>query len=187
MGTNFTDNNSERQGGCAMLQKEVVKLLNEQINKEFFSAYLYMDISNYYDLKNLNGFSNWFKVQSQEERDHALLFIAYMQKNNEEIKLTAIAGPDMEYPDFRLPLTVALDHERLVTASIYNSYEEAGKQRDFRTQQFLNWFVTEQNEEEKNVEDLIDRYDLFGSDAKSLYLLDAELAARVYAPPTLIV
>jgi ferritin len=170
-----------------MLSQEVVKLLNEQINKEFYSAYLYLDVSNYYDNKNLNGFSNWFKVQTQEERDHALLFIAYLQKNNEEIKLTAIAGPDITYSDFKAPLTAALDHERLVTASIYNIYEEAAKQRDFRTQQFLNWFVTEQGEEEKNTEDLIDRYDLFGNDAKSLYLLDTELAARIYAPPTLIV
>ncbi len=170
-----------------MLSKEVVKLLNEQINKEFFSSYLYLDMSNYYDLKNLNGFSNWFRVQAQEERDHALLFIAYMQKNNEEIKLTAIDGPGIDYTDFKVPLTAALDHERFITASIYNIYDESGKQKDFRTQQFLNWFVTEQGEEEKNVEDLIDRYDLFGYEAKSLYLLDAELAARVYAPPTLVV
>lgn len=170
-----------------MLPKEVVKLLNEQINKEFFSAYLYMDISNYYDMKNLNGFSNWFRVQAQEERDHALLIIAYMQKNNEEIKLTAIAGPDKVYPDYKAPLTAALEHERFVTASINNIYAEASGQKDFRTLQFLNWFITEQNEEEKNVEDLIGRYDLFGSDAKSLYLLDAELAARIYTPPTLVV
>jgi ferritin len=170
-----------------MLPKEVAKLLNEQINKEFFSSYLYLDISNYYDLKNLNGFSNWFRVQAQEERDHALLFIAYMQKSNAEIKLTAIDGPDVDYTDFRVPLAAALDHERFITASIYSIYDEAGKQKDFRTQQFLNWFVTEQGEEEKNVEDLIDRYDLFGYEAKSLYLLDAELAARVYAPPTLVV
>ena len=170
-----------------MLSKEAAKLINEQINKEFYSSYLYLDMSNYYDYKNLNGFSNWFKVQTQEERDHALLFLAYLQKNNMEIKLTAINGPDQIYDDFKAPLTVALDHERLVTSSIYNIYEEAGKQRDFKTQQFLNWFINEQGEEEKNTEDLIDRYDLFGKDAKSLYLLDAELAARVYAPPTLVV
>jgi ferritin len=170
-----------------MLPKEVVKLLNEQINKEFYSSYLYLDISNYYDLKNLNGFSNWFRVQAQEERDHALLFITYMQNSNEEIKLAAIAGPDIDYTDFRTPLTAALDHERFITASINNIYDEAGKQKDFRTLQFLNWFITEQGEEEKNVEDLIDRYDLFGYDAKSLYLLDAELAARVYAPPSLVI
>lgn len=169
-----------------MLNKDVVRLLNEQINKEFYSAYLYLDMSNYYNLKNLNGFSNWFKVQAQEERDHALLFMTYLQNNNEEIKLTAIAGPDKVYTDFRAPLAAALEHERLVTASIYNIYEEATKQRDFRTQQFLNWFITEQGEEEKNTEDLVDRYELFGYDAKSLYLLDAELAARIYAAPSLI-
>lgn len=169
-----------------MLNKDVVSLLNEQINKEFYSAYLYLDMSNYYDLKNLMGFSNWFKIQAQEERDHALLFMTYLQNNNEEVKLTAIAGPDQVYSDFKAPLTAALEHERLVTASIYNIYEEASKQRDFRTQQFLNWFITEQGEEEKNTEDLVDRYDLFGNDAKSLYLLDAELAARVYAAPSLV-
>lgn len=169
-----------------MLNKEVTRLLNEQINKEFYSAYLYLDMSNYYDLKNLKGFSNWFKVQAQEERDHALLFMTYLQNNNEEIKLTAIAGPDKTYSDFKAPLTASLEHEQFVTASIYNIYEEASKQRDFRTQQFLNWFITEQGEEEKNSEDLVDRYDLFGNDAKSLYLLDAELAARVYTAPGLV-
>jgi len=169
-----------------MLSEQVSKLLNEQINKEFYSAYLYLDMSNYYDSKNLNGFSNWFKVQAQEERDHAMLFLTYLQNNNEEIKLTAIAGPDKTYSGFKDPLTAALEHERLVTASIYNIYEEATKQKDFRTMQFLNWFITEQGEEEKNTEDLIERYELFGNDAKSLYLLDSELAARVYAPPSLV-
>lgn len=169
-----------------MLPKEVVKLLNEQINKEFYSAYLYLDISNYYNDKNLNGFSNWFKVQAQEEQDHALLFLTFLQNNNEEVKLTAIAGPDKNYTDFKAPLTAALEHERFVTASIYNIYEEAAKQRDFRTQQFLNWFITEQGEEEKNAEDLIDRFDLFGYEAKSLYLLDTELAARTYTAPSLV-
>lgn len=169
-----------------MLSDQVVKLLNEQINKEFYSAYLYLDMSNYYDSKNLNGFSNWFKVQAQEERDHAMLFLTYLQNNNEEIKLTAIAGPDKTYPDFKAPLVASLEHERLVTASIYNIYEEASRQKDFRTQQFLNWFITEQGEEEKNAEDLVERYELFGNDAKSLYLLDAELAARVYAAPNLV-
>lgn len=169
-----------------MLPKEVVKLLNEQINKEFYSSYLYLDMSIYYDSLNLNGFTNWFKVQAQEERDHALLFITYLQNNNEDIKLTGIAGPDKPYDDIKAPLIAALDHERLVTASIYNIYAAASEQKDFRTQQFLNWFVTEQGEEEKNVEDLIQRYDLFGTDAKSLYLLDAELATRVYAAPSLV-
>ena len=169
-----------------MLSKEVTKLLNEQVNKEFFSSYLYLDISNYYDLKNLNGFSNWFRVQAKEELDHALLFLSYMQNNNAQVLLTSINSPDGVYTDFKAPLTTSLEHERMITASIYNIYSEAAGQKDFRTQQFLNWFITEQGEEEKNAEDLIDRYELFGYDAKSLYLLDTELAARVYAPPTLV-
>lgn len=169
-----------------MLSKEVVKLINEQINKEFFSAYLYLDMSNYYGGKSLNGFANWFKVQAQEERDHASLFMTYLANNNEDIKLTAIDGPGKEYGDLKAPLTESLNHERFVTASINNIYEEAAKQKDYRTQQFLNWFITEQGEEEKNAEDLIQRYELFGSDAKSLYLLDTEMAARVYSAPSLV-
>ena len=169
-----------------MLSKEVTKLLNEQINKEFYSSYLYLDMSNYYDSKNLNGFSNWFRVQAKEELDHALLFLAYMQNNNAQVLLTSINSPDRIYDDLKAPLTTSLEHERMVTASIYNIYSESAGQKDFRTQQFLNWFITEQGEEEKNAEDLVERYELFGYDAKSLYLLDAELAARVYAPPSLV-
>lgn len=169
-----------------MLQKEVVKLINEQINKEFFSAYLYLDFSNYYYSKNLNGFGNWFKVQAQEERDHAMLFLTYLQNNGEEVVLTAIDAPDKKYGDFNEPLLAGLEHERFVTASIYTIYEEASRQKDFRTLEFLAWFVKEQGEEEKNSEDLIQRYALFGTDAKGLYLLDGELATRVYSPPSLV-
>jgi len=169
-----------------MLSKEVAKLLNEQINKEFYSAYLYLDISNYYNDKNLNGFSNWFKVQAQEERDHAMLFLTYLHNNNEKVTLTSIAGPDKSFADFKAPLAAALEHEIFVTASINNIYEEAAKQKDFRTQQFLNWFIDEQGEEEKNAQELIDRFELFGTDARGLYLLDAELGARTYTAPSLV-
>jgi ferritin len=169
-----------------MLQKEVVKLLNEQINKEFFSAYLYLDMSNYYYSNNLNGFGNWFKVQAQEERDHAMLFLTYLQNNGEDVVLAAIDAPGKKYEDFKAPLLGSLEHEQFVTASIYGIYEEATKQKDFRTLEFLAWFIKEQGEEEKNSEDLIQRYELFGSDPRGLYLLDSELGARVYAAPSLV-
>lgn len=169
-----------------MLKNEVVKLINEQINKEFYSAYLYLDMSNFYYSKNLNGFGNWFKIQAQEERDHAMLFLTYLHNNGEDVKLDAIAAPDVPFPDFRAPLVAALDHERFVTASINSIYDEASQQKDYRTMQFLGWFITEQGEEEQNTEDLVQRYDLFGSDPKSLYLMDSELAARVYAAPSLV-
>ena len=169
-----------------MLNKDIVKLINHQINKEFFSAYLYLDMSNYYNAKGLTGFANWMNVQAQEERDHATLFITYLLNNDESVSLEAIDAPSGNYTDFKGPLTVSLEHEQYVTSLIHTIYGEAVKGNDFRTVQFLDWFVKEQGEEEKNIDDLIKRYDLFGSDSKGLYMLDAELATRVYAAPSLV-
>ena len=168
-----------------MLKKEVSALLEQQINKELYSAYLYLDISNYYYAKNLNGFGNWFKIQAPEEQDHALLFLTYLQNNGEAPKLAAIAAPDKTFSNFRAPLAAALEHEEYVTSLINAIYAEAIKANDFRTLQFLDWFVKEQGEEEKNTNDLLGRFDLFGSDLKSLYALDAELASRTYSAPSL--
>ena len=170
-----------------MLDRNITQLVNEQINKEFYSAYLYLAFSNYYAVKNLNGFANWYKVQAQEERDHALLFIQYLLNNSEQVVLTEIAMPANEYPDFSAPLKAGFEHECFVTASINNIYGEALAIKDFRTTQFLDWFIKEQGEEEKNADELIQKYALFGQDSKSLYLLDAELATRVYAPPSLVI
>lgn len=170
-----------------MLDQEVVKLLNEQINKEFYSAYLYMDMADYYADQNLIGFQNWFEVQFQEERDHAMLFRKYLLNNGAIVKLDAIAAPDIEISTFRDPLVASLKHEEYVTASIYTIYEAASRCKDFRTMQFLDWFVKEQGEEEQNADTLIKRYDLFGSDAKGLYMLDAEMGTRIYSPPSLVI
>jgi ferritin len=169
-----------------MLNKEVVKLLNEQINKEFYSAYLYMEMSNYYSDQSLSGFENWFFVQMQEERDHALLFRQYLLNNGEQVKLSEIACPTKEYDNFRQPLVDALEHEEFVTASINTIYEAAYSHKDFRTMQFLDWFIKEQGEEEKNADDNIKKYDLFAGDPKGLYMLDNELKARAYTAPSLV-
>ena len=169
-----------------MLTPEVKKLLQQQINKEFFSAYLYLAIANYYGEKNLNGFENWFLVQAREEQDHAMLMRQYLLNEGEDVVLTAIDAPQGSFDSFRAPLTVSLDHERIVTKSIYNIYAHAQTAGDLRTINFLNWFVTEQGEEEKNADELIKRYDLFGVDAKGLYMLNSDLAARVYTPPSLV-
>jgi ferritin len=125
-------------------------------------------------------------VQAQEEQDHAMLFLQYMLNNGEKVTLDAIAAPDVPFEDFKAPLVAALEHEQYVTASINNIYEEASKQKDYRTMQFLGWFITEQEEEERNTGDLIQQYDLFASDGKGLYLMDSELAARVHTPPSLV-
>ena len=168
-----------------MLKKEVAALLEQQINKEFYSAYLYLDMSNYYYSKNLDGFGNWFKIHAQEERDHAMLFLTYLQNNGECPKLGAIDAPDKVYESFRDPLAASLVHEEYVTSLINAIYAEAMKANDFRTLQFLDWFVKEQGEEEKTAEDLIKKLELFGQDGKGLYMLDSELASRTYSAPTL--
>ena len=168
-----------------MLSKKVVELLNDQVNKEFYSAYLYLDMSNYYKNEGLDGFANWYKVQAQEERDHAVLFMDYMQQNGEAVVLEAIAKPDKEYKAFIDPLQESAKHERYVTGLIHNIYGAAYEEKDFRTMQFLDWFVKEQAEEEDTADDMIKKYELFGSDSKGLYMLDNELSSRAYAAPSL--
>lgn len=169
-----------------MLKENVVQLLNAQINKELFSAYLYLDMASYYADQGLSGFENWFYIQTQEERDHAMLFREYLLNNGEKVKLEAIEASGASYQDFREPLVAALKHEEYVTASINTIYEAAFQEKDFRTMQFLDWFIKEQGEEEKNVDDIIKKYDLFTGGAKGLYMIDNELKARVYAAPSLV-
>lgn len=169
-----------------MIRENVAALLNNQINKEFFSAYLYLHFSNYYAAEGLDGFANWYKVQAQEERDHALLFVEYMQNNDLPVTYEAIDKPDEVLDSHMAPLKAGLKHEEYVTDLIHTIYAAAKENNDFRTTQFLDWFVMEQGEEEKNANDLIRKMELFGDDAKGLYLLDQELAARVYSPPSLV-
>jgi len=98
-----------------MLNKKITDLLNSQINKEFYSFYLYLDISNYYYFKNLNGFGNWFAIQAQEEYAHAMLFVKFVQNNSEKIVLDTIAAPVQKYTDFKQPLVATLEHEIMIT------------------------------------------------------------------------
>ena len=169
-----------------MLDKKVVELLNQQVNKEFYSAYLYLDFSNYFYDESLDVFGNWYKVQAQEERDHAMLFVQYLLNNSERVNLEAIAKPAVELTSAKAVLAEGLKHEQYVTSLIHNIYDAAYSVKDFRTMQFLDWFVKEQGEEETNADNLIKRFELFGDDPKSLYMLDNELGARVYAVPTLV-
>lgn len=168
-----------------MLQEKVVKLLNAQINKEFFSAYLYLDMANYYAKEGLSGFENWFVIQAQEERDHAMLFRQYLLNNGHEVKLEAIADPSRSYKNYKEPLEAALEHERYVTDSINKIYDAAVEVKDYRTRQFLDWFVKEQGEEEMNAEDNIRKFELAG-DGKGLFMVDQHFQGRVYTAPSLV-
>ena len=161
-----------------MLDAKVAELLNTQINKEFYSAYLYLDFANYYTEEGLDGFANWYNIQAQEERDHAMLILKYLQNNGCKVTLEAIDKPDKRYHSFADPLHAGYEHEKYVTSLI--------QVKDFRTMQFLDWFVKEQGEEETNAENMIKKYELFGSDPRALYMLDGELGARVYTAPSLV-
>ena len=121
-----------------MLDSNVKQLLNEQVNKEFYSAYLYLDFSNFYKSKGLDGFANWYKVQAQEERDHAMLFYQYLQNNNQKVTFEAIPKPDCVLTDKMSPLKAALEHEKYVTSLINNIYAAAFEVKDFRTMQLLD-------------------------------------------------
>ena len=165
---------------------KVSKLLNEQINKELYSAYLYLDFSIFYEQQGLDGFANWYMIQAQEERDHAMLMLKYLQNNGEKVVLDAVARPDKELKELMDPLKAGLEHEKYVTSLINDIYAAAYDVKDFRTMQFLDWFVKEQLEEEKSADDMIKKMELFGNDSKGLYSLDSEYAARVYTAPSLV-
>jgi ferritin len=167
-----------------MFSEKVKQLLNEQVQKELFSAYLYLYFSNYYEEQGLKGFANWFRIQAQEERDHAMM--QYMQNNDLTVVLEAIEKPATPLSAHMDALKASLAHEQFVTRSIHAIYEAAYEAKDFRTMQFLDWFVKEQAEEETNASDNIKKMELFGSESKGLYMLDQELGARVYAAPSLV-
>jgi len=168
------------------MDKRVHELLNDQINKELYSAYLYLDFSNYFKRVGLDGFANWYYIQAQEERDHAMLFYQYLQNEGQLVTLKAIDKPDREIKTHMDVLLAGLEHEKYVTSLIHDIYSAAYDVRDFRAMQFLDWFVKEQGEEETNANDMITKMELFGGDAKGLYMLNQELAARVYSAPSLV-
>ncbi len=167
------------------MDKKVAELINTQVNKELYSAYLYLDFANYYHDVGLDGFANWYEIQAQEERDHAMLMRTYLSNNGIRVTFDAIAKPDKVFAKPDDPLRAGLEHERYVTSLINAIYKAARDDDDFRTMQFLDWFVKEQGEEEKNADDMIKKFELYGSDPKGLYALNQELLGRRYSAPSL--
>ncbi len=165
-----------------MLNDKIAAMLNDQINKELYSAYLYLDFANYYADEGLDGFAHWYEVQAQEERDHALMLRRYLINNGHRVVFEAVAKPDKTFKTHLDPLEAGYEHEQYVTSLITGIYHEAFEQKDYRTMQFLDWFIKEQGEEETNADDMVKKYKLYASDAKGLYALNQELLGRVYTP-----
>ena len=161
-----------------MISKTIQDAINEQIKNELYSAYLYLAMSAYTESINLRGFAGWFKVQNTEEQGHAMKFFEYVFDRGGRVTLQAIAQPPSE---FKSPLDAfeqTLEHERKVTAMINNLYALALKENDYATQALLQWFITEQVEEEKNATEIVEKLKLVGDRGSGLLYLDHELGER---------
>lgn len=167
------------------LDTNVGNILTQQINKEFYSAYLYLTFADFYEEQGLKGFANWYVIQSQEELAHARILRRYLLDNDWTPTMEAIAKPDLTFTKVVEPIKAAYEHEQFITASINECYAVAQKVNDFRTMQLLDWYVKEQGEEEANAADLLKAVELFGGDPKNLFDLDRENAARVFVAPTM--
>ena len=166
-----------------MLSEKMQEALNAQLNKELFSAYLYMSMSAYSTYSGLKGFANWFMVQYQEEMVHALKIYDYINDQSGQVKLRAIEQPATEFESPMDMFEKTLAHEKFITRSINELVDLAIAEKDHATNIFLQWFVTEQIEEEGNDNEIIARLKLVGEDGNGLLMLDKELAARVFTPP----
>ncbi|NMC74704.1 MAG: ferritin [Geobacteraceae bacterium] len=166
-----------------MISKKMAQTLNKQLNNELYSAYLYLSMSSFTTFIGLKGAANWFMVQYQEEMTHAMKFYDYLNSQGEHAQLAAIAAPPTEFGTLLSMFEQTLKHEQFITKCINDLMDQAVKEKDHATQIFLQWFVTEQIEEEGNDNDIIARLKLVGDSTQGLMMIDRDLAARVFTPP----
>ena len=158
----------------------MAEALNDQINKEMYSAYLYLAMSAYSEHQGLKGFANWLHVQYQEETEHAMKIYHYLQEQGNPVKLAAIEQPPEEFGSPLEMFEKVLSHEQFVTKSINGLVDLSLQEKDYATQIFLQWFVTEQIEEESNANEIIDALKLIGDQGNGLFMFDKELGGRTF-------
>jgi ferritin len=166
-----------------MFSKKMEKALNEQINAEFFSSYLYLSMSAYFVRKNLPGFAHWMYIQTQEEAAHAMLFFNFVNERGGIAELKAIAKPDLDWKDPIKVFEAVLAHEQKVTGLINNLVDIAIQEKDHATNNKLQWFVAEQVEEEANATEILEQLKIVEGKGQGLLLLDRELKTRVFVNP----
>lgn len=166
-----------------MLNKEIEKLLVDQVNFEILSAYLYLSMGTYADSIDVPGFANWFKVQWEEEIFHSQKLANYVTERGGRVILEAIEKPKSDWNSLLDTFQDALSHEEKVTARINNIMTKAVELKDHATISFLNWFIDEQVEEEGNVDAIIKKLKMLGNSGHGLFMLDKEFAARTFVPP----
>lgn len=160
------------------MQPKIRKQINDQVNQEMASAYLYLGMANHYAEQGWNGFAHWFYNQATEETDHVMKLIHYLHDEQQKVTLDGIASFNLAFNTLKDPLEIALKHERQITSFIHQIYKTALEEEDYRTTQFLNWFIEEQAEEEKTVSELLLNYDRCNGNLQALALLDRELSKR---------
>jgi ferritin len=165
-----------------MISQSLVDALNDQLKHELYSSYLYLAMSAYCDDQHLTGFAHWMRLQADEEREHAMKFFDFVQDRDGRVIMPAIAQPPREFGSPTDLFEQVLAHEQEVTSLIEQLYRKAAAEQDHATQIFLEWFISEQVEEEKTASNILDTLRLAGDSNVALLMLDRELGARTAAP-----
>jgi len=166
-----------------MISKTLEEAINKQMNREMYSAYLYLAMAAYCEDISLAGFGNWFRVQAKEEDFHAMKFFNYLVERDGRVKLLDIEAPPFKWDSPRDAFKYTYEHEKTVTGLINNLMTLAKEENDYATINLLEWYVDEQVEEESSAKTILDKIKIVGNEGAGLYLLDQELAQRVFNPP----
>lgn len=166
-----------------MINKRVEAAINQQVNAELYSAYLYLSMAAYFERQNLQGFANWMRVQFQEEQFHGLRMFDFINARGGSVSLLPIDGPKTEWKSVIEVFEDTLAHEQHVTSLINNLIDVSTQEKEYASINFLQWFINEQIEEESNAEKILFQLRVFEGKGQGLLMLDRELAARVFTPP----
>jgi ferritin len=161
-----------------MISKIMQEAINEQINKELYSAYLYLSMAAFFENKNLPGFAKWMHVQADEERGHGMKLYEHLVDRNGRVLLKAISAPATEWKSNLEAFKEVQEHEAAVTTSINTLYELAIKEKDYPAQVLLQWFISEQVEEEKNAAEIVQQLELINAHGTAVLMLDHQLGKR---------
>ncbi len=167
-----------------MRSEAIEKALNDQINAELYSAYLYYAMAAYFDSINLVGFASWMKIQVQEELAHVQKFYDFINERNGRVNLGAVDQPALEWETPLTAFEAAYNHEVMVSGLINDLVDLSIKESDHATNNFLQWFVSEQVEEEATADDIVNKLNMVGGQGAGMFMLDQEMAGRVFVPPT---
>jgi ferritin len=167
-----------------MISRQIQDAFNNQLNAELYSAYLYLSMSAYFESMNLKGFANWMRCQAQEEMVHAMKFYSFLNDRGGRVVLSAIDSPPVKWDSPLAAFEDAYRHEQKVTGLINNLVDLAMQEKDHSAGAFLQWFVTEQVEEEASADAVVQKLKLAGGQGAALFMIDAELATRVFTMPT---